>query len=98
MFEVRCRIAAFALACASTVALAQAGNADSLEVGRQMLAEDNPGELWIDQGKELFYQAVDDPFDATVELWRHWQFRVRREKDPQAGNFILVGNQAHSID
>ncbi|MCW5603531.1 MAG: hypothetical protein KIT18_03150 [Burkholderiales bacterium] len=27
-----------------------------LSVGRKMLMEDNPGELWIDQGKELFYQ------------------------------------------
>ncbi len=55
MFNVRCALAAVALACASTIALAQAGNTDPLAVGRQMLAEDNPGELWIDQGKALFY-------------------------------------------
>jgi len=29
---------------------------DPLAVGRKMLVEDNPGELWIDQGKALFYQ------------------------------------------
>ena len=29
--------------------------ADPLAVGRQMLMEDNPGELWIDQGKKLFF-------------------------------------------
>ena len=29
---------------------------DPLGVGRKMLAEDNPGELWIEQGKSLFYQ------------------------------------------
>ena len=29
--------------------------ADPLAVGRQMLMEDNPGELWIDQGKKFFH-------------------------------------------
>ena len=29
---------------------------DGLSVGRQMLAEDNPGELWIDRGKQLFLE------------------------------------------
>ena len=66
MFEVRCRIAAAVLACASTATLAQAGNADPLAVGRQMLAEDNPGELWIDQGKQLFY-AKRGPRSASLE-------------------------------
>ena len=66
MFEVRRWIAAIALTCAGTVALAQAGNADLLEVGRQMLAEDNPGELWIDQGKDLFY-AKRGPKQASLE-------------------------------
>ena len=27
---------------------------DSLAVGRQMLAEDNPGDLWVERGKRLF--------------------------------------------
>jgi sulfur-oxidizing protein SoxA len=38
------------------VALAQAGAADPLALGRQMLAEDNPGELWVLRGEKLFYQ------------------------------------------
>jgi len=29
---------------------------DPLAVGRKMLAEDNPGELWIERGKALFHQ------------------------------------------
>jgi sulfur-oxidizing protein SoxA len=66
MLKVRCCITALALSCASTVALAQAGNADSLEVGRQMLAEDNPGELWIDQGRDLFY-AKRGPRQTSLE-------------------------------
>lgn len=40
------------LAVASPV-MAQ-GN--DLSVGRKMLNEDNPGDLWVDIGKELFYQ------------------------------------------
>ena len=43
--------AALCLTLAAPV-LAQGG----LSVGRKMLMEDNPGELWIDQGKEIFYQ------------------------------------------
>jgi sulfur-oxidizing protein SoxA len=33
---------------------AQSG--DPLAVGRKMLVDDNPGELWIDQGQALFYE------------------------------------------
>jgi sulfur-oxidizing protein SoxA len=40
--------------------------ADSLSVGRQMLNEDNPGELWIDTGKALFYQKRG-PKNASLE-------------------------------
>lgn len=29
---------------------------DGLALGRKMLAEDNPGELWIDRGKQLFHE------------------------------------------
>jgi sulfur-oxidizing protein SoxA len=36
--------------------LAAQNPADGLATGRRMLAEDNPGELWIDQGKRLFYE------------------------------------------
>src|SRR3990167_8063506 len=48
------RLIACAVLCLSLAppALAQG----DLSVGRKMLVEDNPGELWIDQGKELFYQ------------------------------------------
>ena len=66
MFEFRCSIAAIVLACASAAALAQAGNADPLAVGRRMLAEDNPGELWIDQGKQLFFEKRG-PRSASLE-------------------------------
>ncbi len=37
-----------------------------LAVGRKMLMEDNPGELWIDQGKEIFYQKRG-PKKASLE-------------------------------
>ena len=47
-------VAAACLAAATAAAYAQSN--DPLGVGRQMLEEDNPGELWIDKGKELFHQ------------------------------------------
>jgi L-cysteine S-thiosulfotransferase len=37
-------------------ALAQGKTGPGIAIGRQMLAEDNPGELWIEQGKTLFHQ------------------------------------------
>jgi L-cysteine S-thiosulfotransferase len=40
------------LCCAATVT--DQGPADPLGVGRQMLAEDNPGELWVERGSRLF--------------------------------------------
>ena len=52
----RSSIAAIALACVSAIAFAQGDTGDPLAVGRKMLAEDNPGELWIDKGKQLFYE------------------------------------------
>jgi sulfur-oxidizing protein SoxA len=50
--------AAILLAClAAWVALPLlAQTEDPLAVGRKMLAEDNPGELWIERGKALFHQ------------------------------------------
>ncbi|OGA24046.1 MAG: sulfur oxidation c-type cytochrome SoxA [Betaproteobacteria bacterium RIFCSPLOWO2_02_FULL_67_26] len=61
-------IAAFALVClvagGVTPALAQSG--DPLGVGRKMLAEDNPGELWVERGKTLFYQKRG-PKNASLE-------------------------------
>lgn len=52
MLKLRCGIAAIALIFTSGSALA----ADPLAVGRQMLAEDNPGELFLDRGKALFHE------------------------------------------
>ena len=49
------RIAACAALCL-TLASSVFAQGDPLAVGRKMLVEDNPGELWIDQGKALFYQ------------------------------------------
>jgi sulfur-oxidizing protein SoxA len=40
--------------------------ADPLAVGRQMLMEDNPGELWIDQGKKFFHDKRG-PKNASLE-------------------------------
>jgi sulfur-oxidizing protein SoxA len=37
-----------------------------LTIGRKMLAEDNPGELWIDKGKKLFYEKRG-PKNASLE-------------------------------
>ncbi len=54
--------AVFAFALATNQALA----ADPLAVGRQMLMEDNPGELWIDQGKKLFHDKRG-PKNASLE-------------------------------
>ncbi|MGI0028584.1 MAG: sulfur oxidation c-type cytochrome SoxA, partial [Nitrososphaera sp.] len=44
-------------------ALAQS---DALEIGRKMLAEDNPGELWIERGKALFH-AKRGPKGVSLE-------------------------------
>lgn len=61
-------IAAILLAClavwGAVPALAQSD--DPLGVGRKMLAEDNPGELWIEQGKTLFHQKRG-PKNASLE-------------------------------
>ncbi|MFN7086998.1 MAG: sulfur oxidation c-type cytochrome SoxA [Burkholderiales bacterium] len=52
MLKLGCGIAAIALVFMSGSGIA----ADPLAIGRQMLAEDNPGELFIDRGKALFYE------------------------------------------
>ena len=61
MRAVACRLA-LAAAAAVLCGLPWAANAqvnpdDPLALGRQMLAEDNPGVLWIERGKTLFHQA-----------------------------------------
>jgi len=61
-------IAAILLACLAVwgAAPALAQSDDPLGVGRKMLAEDNPGELWIERGKTLFYQKRG-PKNASLE-------------------------------
>ena len=54
MSSPRSRIAALALIFLATPLSAQ--NSDGLAVGRQMLAEDNPGELWVERGQRIFYE------------------------------------------
>ena len=66
MSGIRSSIAAIALACVSTMTFAQGSAGDPLAVGRQMLAEDNPGELWIDKGKQLFHEKRG-PKKASLE-------------------------------
>jgi len=62
------RAVAVLIACTAGVAVAPAQErpAAGLDVGRQMLAEDNPGELWIGRGERLFHQARG-PRKATLE-------------------------------
>src|SRR5437899_1208217 len=60
------RIAAALLALASAAVLAQSGGADPLAVGRRMLAEDNPGDLWTERGERLFHEKRG-PRNATLE-------------------------------
>jgi len=64
----RSDIAVLAVVCLATWCAAPvlAQSADPLEVGRKMLAEDNPGELWIERGKTLFYQKLG-PKGASLE-------------------------------
>ena len=50
----RARSILCALLLAATPLEAQ-NTVEGLNVGRQMLAEDNPGELWLDRGKQLFF-------------------------------------------
>jgi len=50
------RLTACASLCLVLTLPASALAQGDLSVGRKMLVEDNPGELWIDQGKALFYQ------------------------------------------
>ena len=59
-------VATVGLALTWGTALSQGRPDDPLAVGRQMLAEDNPGELWIERGKTLFYQRRG-PKNASLE-------------------------------
>ena len=55
MSRSRGRMTALALLFLATPLAAQNGT-DGLAVGRQMLAEDNPGELWVARGERIFYE------------------------------------------
>lgn len=57
---------ALLLASWPVMALAVQPANDPLAVGRQMLAEDNPGELWIERGRELFHKPRG-PKNASLE-------------------------------
>jgi L-cysteine S-thiosulfotransferase len=50
----------------SGTAVSQSNPDDGLAVGRKMLAEDNPGELWIDRGNRL-YREKRGPKKASLE-------------------------------
>jgi sulfur-oxidizing protein SoxA len=55
MSRSRGRMAALALFFLAAPTGAQNG-ADGLAIGRQMLAEDNPAELWVARGERLFHE------------------------------------------
>jgi L-cysteine S-thiosulfotransferase len=61
-------IAAISLAClaAGGTVLAQGTPGNGLAIGRQMLAEDNPGELWIDRGEKLYFEKRG-PKNASLD-------------------------------
>ena len=65
MRSLRARTLAVALAL-TAMPLAAQNDAGGLEVGRRMLAEDNPGELWLDRGKQLFHEKRG-PKKASLE-------------------------------
>lgn len=56
MPSMRSIILAFGAAVLFNAATAAMAQGNDLSIGRKMLIEDNPGELWIDQGKALFEQ------------------------------------------
>jgi sulfur-oxidizing protein SoxA len=68
MPSMRSGIAALAAFCLATgtATLVAAQSDDPLGIGRKMLAEDNPGELWIEQGRALFHQKRG-PKNASLE-------------------------------
>jgi sulfur-oxidizing protein SoxA len=62
---MRGRILALALLFIGTPLGAQT-ELDGLAVGRQMLAEDNPGDLWVERGERLFHEKRG-PKKASLE-------------------------------
>ena len=59
-------LAVAACIAAAAAALAQSRPADPLAVGRRLLAEDNPGELWVERGEQLFREKRG-PRQASLE-------------------------------
>lgn len=61
-------IAAMMLACLAAAGTVQAQDkpGDGLAVGREMLAEDNPGDLWVERGKRIFSEKRG-PKGASLE-------------------------------
>jgi len=58
--------AAILIAVTALPVAAQPKPADGLAIGRQMLAEDNPGDLWVERGRLLFSQKRG-PKGASLE-------------------------------
>ena len=65
MFMTRARLAAVVLLLSASPLGAQ-NSPDGLAIGRQMLAEDNPGELWVERGQRLFFEKRG-PKKASLE-------------------------------
>jgi len=63
MHSIGLALSAVAFFAMASPAMSQ-GN--DLSVGRKMLNEDNPGDIWVDIGKELFYQKRG-PKKASLE-------------------------------
>jgi sulfur-oxidizing protein SoxA len=61
-------VLAAAMTCAvwSFTAEGQGNVGDGLAIGRQMLAEDNPGDLWVERGQRLFFEKRG-PKKASLE-------------------------------
>src|SRR5690606_25230883 len=67
MIDRRARVAlAAALLCLGASALHAQEPGTGLEIGRKMLEQDNPGELWIDRGERLFREKRG-PKQASLE-------------------------------
>ena len=58
--------AAILAACLTAWGAPALAQSDALGIGRKMLAEDNPGELWIERGRVLFHQKRG-PRGASLE-------------------------------
>jgi sulfur-oxidizing protein SoxA len=65
MSASRGRLAALAFLVLAAPSAAQNGP-NGLAVGRQMLAEDNPGDLWVERGERLFHEQRG-PKKASLE-------------------------------